>query len=571
MAITVIKDYTFPFAKNDDYIYLDSDNKNENQYRYGLHLLYDKIVTSGSYNPRTLSEGYIDFNITDLELLSTYSKNTNVYLNAIGVNFIQYNPVPLFLTDIVLNSGNSYRFYFDVNKLRTSSEWWYIAFLTSNAITSANFDIYKCVTKKVAANNDGYGVFSVNDINRELLNDNIINYNTTDLTLNFKYLPFEEYLYKAEYNSTSTTSTSINQFEITGVNVSVDKLSYAVGDVIIIENDSTTFYNGTQKCISFLFTGTTTWQFTTDKPALDGVSLSGGVAYRADYAATPFTNELDISGVYTCFYSGLKYKDVSGLNNTELNDLVDSYINGEKYFTYSPIEQNTYLNDLGYLTLANNGATTFTYAVTDSENVVHNYTLSYSNTDDVFKVVSNPASINNTSMTTNAARGLPVIQECDKSYTITNDLNDVVKSYTIKQNTKFERVRLLFSDMLGSLNGFNFALYNAIEVNTTKDTYTQDYVDFSNLNTIKFNNQSRGKTDIATKKSYRLTLNSDFLTQDEGNYFEDLLTSNNVFAQYKGDIIAVNIPSTGVTIKEKINGLIRYSIKVEYSIKTTQW
>ena len=130
---------------------------------------------------------------------------------------------------------------------------------------------------------------------------------------------------------------------------------------------------------------------------------------------------------------------------------------------------------------------------------------------------------------------------------------------------------MLFSDLLGSLNGFNFALYNAIEINTTKDTYTKDYVDYSSLNTIKFNNQSRGKTDIATKKSYRLTLNSDFLTQDEGNYFEDLLTSNNVFAQYKGDIIAVNIPSTGVTIKEKINGLIRYSIKVEYSINTTQW
>ena len=55
------------------------------------------------------------------------------------------------------------------------------------------------------------------------------------------------------------------------------------------------------------------------------------------------------------------------------------------------------------------------------------------------------------------------------------------------------------------------------------------------------------------------------------NYFEDLLTSNNVFAQYKGDILAINIPSTGVTIKEKINGLIRYSIKVEYSISTTQW
>ena len=49
MAITVIKDYSFPFAKNDDYIYLSSDKTNESQFRYGLHLLYEKFTTSGVF------------------------------------------------------------------------------------------------------------------------------------------------------------------------------------------------------------------------------------------------------------------------------------------------------------------------------------------------------------------------------------------------------------------------------------------------------------------------------------------------------------------------------------------
>ena len=30
MAITIIKDYSLPFAKNDDYIYLSSNKINEN-------------------------------------------------------------------------------------------------------------------------------------------------------------------------------------------------------------------------------------------------------------------------------------------------------------------------------------------------------------------------------------------------------------------------------------------------------------------------------------------------------------------------------------------------------------
>ena len=571
MAITVIKDYSFPFAKNDDYIYLSSDKTNESQFRYGLHLLYEKFTTSGVNNNRTLSDGYLDLYTADD--ISNYEANTNVYLNAIGIDFRQYNPVPLFLTKIEDNGGGNYRFFFDIDKLKSDSMWWFLAFDSkSGSIVTANFDIYKTVTKKVAANNDGYGVFSVNDINRNLLDNNIIDEDADDLSIKFNYLPFEEYLVKLSYDETTNTSTSFNRFQINSINTTVDFLSFADGDNIIVEGDADSFYNGTQKCTFFDFGGAD-WFFNSNKPALNGASVSGGLVYRADYEATPLTIENNISSEFTAYYTGLKYKDISGLNNTDLNNLITSYTNGSKYYTYAPKEQNTYLNDLGYLTLSNNGLLTVTYVVTDSANVEHTYTLELILPvfEDVYKVLSNPASINNTSMTTNAARGLPVIQECDKSYTINTSYGTDEFKFNLLQDTKFERVRLLFSDLLGSLNGFNFALYNAIEINTTKDTYTKDYVDYSSLNTIKFNNQSRGTTDLATKKTYRLKLNTDFLTQDEGNYFEDLLTSNNVFAQYKGDIIAVNIPSTGVTIKEKVNGLIRYSIKVEYSINTTQW
>ena len=569
MAITIIKDYSLPFAKNDDYIYLSSNKTNETQFRYGLHLLYDKFTTSGSMNNRTLSEGYLDIYTTDN--ISLYERNTNVYLDAIGIDYRQFNPVPLFLIKIEDNGGGDYRLFFDIDKLKNDSMWWFLAFDSlSGSIVNKNFNIYKSVTKKVAANNDGYGVFSVNDINRQLLESNIIDEDTDDVSIKFRYLPFEEYLVKLSYDETTTTSSSVNTFKANSININNDFLSFANGDNIIVEGDSQSFYNGTQKCTYFNFTSND-WVFNTNKPALNGISTSGGVAYRADYAATPLTVETQISSEFTAYLTGLKYKDLSGLTNTELNTLINSFSNGSKYFSYAPKEQTTFLNDIGYLTLANNGALITTYVVTDSENVEHTYTLNLSNADDIYKVVSNPASINNTSMTVNAARGLPVIQDCDKSYTINNNYGTDEYKFNLIKDNKFERVRLLFSDMLGSLNGFNFALYNAIEVNTDKDTYTKDYVDYSSLNTIKYNNQSRGKTDLATKKSYTLTLNSDFLTQDEGNYFEDLLTSNNVFAQYKGDILAINIPSTGVTIKEKINGLIRYSIKVEYSISTTQW
>ena len=382
-------------------------------------------------------------------------------------------------------------------------------------------------------------------------------------------MPFEEYLVKLIYDYTEPNPNDSNtNIFITDV-TTYQPFGMNPTDNVIIENDSNSFYNGVQKASKY--SGYPLRELITNKPS-SGASSSGGVAYRADYEATPLTDESLISSEKTSFLSGLKYNDISGLNDTELNTLITSYTDSSKYFSYAPKEQSTYLDDLGYLTIANNGLSTVTYTVTDSEGIEHLYTLDllYPFYYDVYKVPSNPALINDTNMTTNAARGLPVIQECDKSYTITS-LNTEAYKFNLLQDNKFMRVRLLFADSLGSLNGFNFALYNARTIKTSKDTFTKDINDFSSLNTIKFNNQSRGKTDIATNISYKLKLNSDFLTQDEGNYFEDLLTSNNVYAQYKGDIIAVNISSNSVTIKEKVNGLIRYSLEVEYSINRTKW
>ena len=97
MAITIVKDYTFPFAKNDDYIYLSSDKKEETQFRYGLHLLYNEIITSNvGDNSDNFNNGYIDVSTTNSDILN-YNKFDTIYLDAIGINYTQYNPVPIVL------------------------------------------------------------------------------------------------------------------------------------------------------------------------------------------------------------------------------------------------------------------------------------------------------------------------------------------------------------------------------------------------------------------------------------------------------------------------------------------
>ena len=562
MAITIIKDYSFSFAKNDDYVYLSSDKIDEQQFRYGLHFLYDKRNVTNVNNQ--IADGFIEFD-SSTDFNSLYKEGDLVFYGR-GT----YANVPLLIKKIEVIDINTFKVYFDVNKLINDS-YWYYSFLQGSSKNSPT-NIYKCITKKVAANSDGYGVVSINDIVRELIEPDLLDNDSDDLTIDFSYIPFEEYLYKLRFEKTTSTSNQFNKFLTEDLVSGEDYATYGIGDYVIVEGSSESFYNGVQKCIGFSFDSLNNdWITTTDKPALKGTTVDTGFIYRADYEATSLIDVLLIRS-HTAFYSGLKLKDIAGLSNVELDDLQYDYIDGNKYFSYAPKEQNTYLNDLGYLTLANIGDVTIEYKVTDSEGVEHIYELDFlDDGNSIFKIPSNPASINATTMTTNAARGLPVIRECDKKYELVTALVTDNVVFNIKKTTKFQNVRLLFSDLLGSLNGFNFALYSAKKFTTKKDTFTKNYQDFSNLNTIKFNNQSRGLTDLATFKTYKLVLNSDYLTQEESDYFEDLLSSNNVFAQYNGKVIAVNIPSKSVTIKDKIKGLIRYSLEVEFSISETQW
>ena len=118
MAITVIKVYTFPFAKNDDYIYLSSDKTEETQFRYGLHYLYDEKNVTNVDNQ--IVNGYIEFTSSN-DVLDVYSKGDVIYYMIGG--FIQYNPVPLLIEKIEVVNPTTYKFYFDIqNKIYTLSD-----------------------------------------------------------------------------------------------------------------------------------------------------------------------------------------------------------------------------------------------------------------------------------------------------------------------------------------------------------------------------------------------------------------------------------------------------------------
>ena len=440
MAITVLKDYSLPFAKNDDYIYIDSDKKNEPQFKYGMRFLFNEQVSLNT-TTNTMISGYIDFNISDA---SNYKAGDVVYLQTVGANSVQYNPVPMKVLSIELMSVGVYRFTFDTDKLNSDSWWWLNALKTSPSLSDGlTFSLYKVITKKVSPNADGYGVFSVNDIMRNLLEFNPFDSLNDNFKIDFKYLPFESFFFKQGFELITSVSGKIN-INATYNNEEEDRLTFGLDDFVVVEfsapldsaDERFGFYTGTQqiKAISF---GNIDWNFLTSKPSIYGDFTFAGKVFRADYSPTSFTNSINLSTNYTSFYVGLNDSAISGLTDLQLNDLIDSYLIDKKYLSYSPVSQNTFIEDYGFLSLISNVNEEIIYNVIDVDGVSHSYQLNLIATDKgILNTPSNPASINESTMTITAPRGLPVVRECDKSYKILNSFNSDVYNFNIKRRYK---------------------------------------------------------------------------------------------------------------------------------------
>ncbi len=560
--ITIIKDYRLPFAKNDDYIYLDSTKKNQTQFKYGMRFLFEEL--EGTATTSSIVDGYVDFTIIGNP--SSYSGGDMVYLNVESINSVQYNPVPLRVISIEDKGSNVYRFNFDINKLKGDSSWWLYALENSPSISAQNtWKLNKTITKMVAPNSEGYGVFSVNDIMRNLMAYKPFDFNSDDVKIDFKYLPFEYFFYKQPFESIESISTFL-AYESTFGGLEDDKLTFFSNDFVVVEYDSSLesneqdfeFYKGTQQLTSFIFSNNPPfWKFITNKPAIYGDFTHSGFIYRADYSATPFTDESKLSSNKVCYYTGLKDSDLSGKSDVDVLAEVDSYISGDNSLSYSPIVK-TYSDNYGLRTyIAPNNNTQITYSVVGVGDFVFNLTNS---SGDVVQIPVEPMSI------------LEAYPSVDLSNDYSVSFGGVVLNYSLDcVPTKFDRVQLLFSDELGSLNSFNFNLYNSRKSKVSKETFSQERKDFSSLNIVKYNNQSRGMTDVASQVDRSMVLNTDFLNQEEGDYFEDLLLSNNVYANYKGEIYSINIKGKSIKLKDSIKGKIRYSLEISFSNKLRVW
>jgi len=133
--------------------------------------------------------------------------------------------------------------------------------------------------------------------------------------------------------------------------------------------------------------------------------------------------------------------------------------------------------------------------------------------------------------------------------------------------SKYNVVRTHFLNRLGGYDAFNFYLKSIHTTDIRKDTYDQQHHDWTGFR-YTYSKSSRGTTDYNVGLRKRLTVNTDYLTDEESQWMEDLASSPSLYIEENNELIAVNIDPKRIIRQTSLNEkLCQYTFELIYSLK----
>jgi len=135
--------------------------------------------------------------------------------------------------------------------------------------------------------------------------------------------------------------------------------------------------------------------------------------------------------------------------------------------------------------------------------------------------------------------------------------------------SRYDNVRLAWRNRLGAWDYMNFRGKSTESLAITKSESAKVPGTWNSA-TFNYNNWDRGKETLYTEATRKLTINSDWLNDDEGAWLEELFTSTNVHILGDSNIVyPVVITDKAYTKKTSVNNKVKiqYTINLEYANK----
>lgn len=211
----------------------------------------------------------------------------------------------------------------------------------------------------------------------------------------------------------------------------------------------------------------------------------------------------------------------------------------------------------------------------DSYQLANPYQSVSSNNDKFFRVGVGPDNLNNISSWDyyySEFGNFPVIGSNVYRYNIqmskfNSSVTSETKTYYIHDIcTKTEAIRLFFLNKLGGYDAFTFKHKAKINADIKRSNFKKPQGTWSGSD-FAYAVTDRADTQYDTNIKDTITLVSDYVTEEEGAWLEELFTSPDVLAQISSKVVVpINITATSFETKQTaVAKLINYTIEYTYS------
>jgi hypothetical protein len=124
--------------------------------------------------------------------------------------------------------------------------------------------------------------------------------------------------------------------------------------------------------------------------------------------------------------------------------------------------------------------------------------------------------------------------------------------YVNAKCSKYTPIRLHWLNRLGGFDSFNFIYKSEIDTDVKRSTYQQEPHTFSGTS-WRYTKASRGVTTYNVEMTSGMKVNTDFLTDTESAWMEDLFTSPVVYREVDNQLIAVNVDGKNIKLQTSLN------------------
>ena len=264
------------------------------------------------------------------------------------------------------------------------------------------------------------------------------------------------------------------------------------------------------------------------------------------------TGNAENSIQYTMFNGVLQYDDTLTLTNDDYGYNIDSFYlddTNAKFLTNAPAIQYARLTDYGTLPFLN-----FLPAVTDkvtsihleyynssgvnigSENPSQNYANGGSTTTSdwsekrIMYFGAFPANLRNWSSTFQALVTADTISYYTvQAYTSSGASSELYRINILCPNERgYDGIRLTWLNQWGTWDYYTFNMKSTRTLTTNRTSYTQTGGTW-NESTFQIAGYKGGKKNFRVNSTEKIKLNTDFVTEAEGVWFEELINSNEVY------------------------------------------